>query len=72
MNDAPQEKSSRHSLEKGPAPERGPERDTARGPASEAEVRVSDNVQDYTADRERLRLVRQAAQFLAETLTRAS
>ncbi|MFI9319710.1 hypothetical protein ACIGXI_07995 [Kitasatospora aureofaciens] len=42
------------------------------GPAAKAEVRVSDNVQDYTADRERLRLVRQAAQFLAETLTRAS
>ncbi|MFI9360422.1 hypothetical protein ACIG5E_05095 [Kitasatospora sp. NPDC053057] len=42
------------------------------GPAAKAEVRISDNVQDYSADRERLRLVRQAAQFLAETLAKAS
>ncbi|MFJ9772553.1 hypothetical protein ACIRVF_15115 [Kitasatospora sp. NPDC101157] len=42
------------------------------GPAAKAEVRVSDNVQDYTPDRERLRLVRQAAQFLAEALAKAS
>ncbi|MFD8704424.1 hypothetical protein ACFV1W_17675 [Kitasatospora sp. NPDC059648] len=42
------------------------------GPAAKAEVRISDNVQDYTADRERLRLVRQAAQFLAEALAKAS
>ncbi|MFF2078077.1 hypothetical protein ACFVXG_25375 [Kitasatospora sp. NPDC058162] len=42
------------------------------GPAAKAEVRISDNVQDYSADRERLRLVRQAAQFLAEALAKAS
>ncbi|MFJ4190354.1 hypothetical protein [Kitasatospora sp. NPDC089509] len=42
------------------------------GPAAKAEVRISDNVQDYTADRERLRLVRQAAQFLADALAKAS
>ncbi|KJS60833.1 hypothetical protein VM95_18910 [Streptomyces rubellomurinus] len=42
------------------------------GPAAKAEVRISDNVQDFSADRERLRLVRQAAQYLAETLTKAS
>ncbi|MEV7597940.1 hypothetical protein AB0O91_11230 [Kitasatospora sp. NPDC089797] len=42
------------------------------GAAAKAEVRISDNVQDYTADRERLRLVRQAAQFLAEALAKAS
>ncbi|MFD7450255.1 hypothetical protein [Kitasatospora sp. NPDC059827] len=44
----------------------------APGPAAKAEVRISDNVQDYSADRERLRLVRQAAQFLAEALAKAS
>ncbi|MFG3225322.1 hypothetical protein ACGF07_11165 [Kitasatospora sp. NPDC048194] len=43
-----------------------------QGPAAKAEVRISDNVQDYTPDRERLRLVRQAAQFLAEALAKAS
>ncbi|MER7751162.1 hypothetical protein [Kitasatospora sp. NPDC097643] len=42
------------------------------GPAAKADVRISDNVQDYTADRERLRLVRQAAQYLAEALAKAS
>ncbi|MEU3570395.1 hypothetical protein AB0E96_18525 [Kitasatospora sp. NPDC036755] len=42
------------------------------GAAARAEVRISDNVQDFTPDRERLRLVRQAAQFLAEALARAS
>ncbi|SOB83229.1 hypothetical protein [Streptomyces sp. 1331.2] len=42
------------------------------GPAAKADVRISDNVQDYTPDRERLRLVRQAAQFLAEALAKAS
>ncbi|MFJ2865152.1 hypothetical protein [Kitasatospora sp. NPDC087314] len=42
------------------------------GPAAKAEVRISDNVQDYTPDRERLRLVRQAAQYLAEALAKAS
>ncbi|MFD5461509.1 hypothetical protein ACFWIQ_01600 [Kitasatospora sp. NPDC127059] len=42
------------------------------GPAAKAEVRISDNVQDYSADRERARLVRQAAQFLAEALAKAS
>ncbi|MFI6846111.1 hypothetical protein OG535_18060 [Kitasatospora sp. NBC_00085] len=42
------------------------------GAAARADVRISDNVQDYTADRERLRLVRQAAQYLAETLAKAS
>ncbi|MBO1415389.1 hypothetical protein [Streptomyces sp. FH025] len=42
------------------------------GPAGKAEVKISDNVQDYTPDRERLRLVRQAAQFLAEALAKAS
>ncbi|MGW3075101.1 MULTISPECIES: hypothetical protein [unclassified Kitasatospora] len=42
------------------------------GAAAKAEVRISDNVQDFTPDRERLRLVRQAAQFLAEALAKAS
>ncbi len=42
------------------------------GPAAKADVRISDNVQDFTPDRERLRLVRQAAQFLAEALAKAS
>ncbi|MFE2725442.1 hypothetical protein [Kitasatospora sp. NPDC059327] len=42
------------------------------GAAARADVRISENVQDYTADRERLRLVRQAAQYLAETLAKAS
>ncbi|MFE4973199.1 hypothetical protein ACFRAR_13930 [Kitasatospora sp. NPDC056651] len=42
------------------------------GAAGKAEVRISDNVQDFTPDRERLRLVRQAAQFLAEALSKAS
>ncbi|WP_031072377.1 hypothetical protein [Streptomyces sp. NRRL WC-3742] len=42
------------------------------GPAAKAEVRISDNVQDFSPDRERLRLVRQAAQYLAETLAKAS
>ncbi|MFF4380376.1 hypothetical protein [Kitasatospora sp. NPDC001547] len=42
------------------------------GAAAKADVRISDNVQDYTPDRERLRLVRQAAQYLAEALAKAS
>ncbi|MFJ3790640.1 hypothetical protein [Kitasatospora sp. NPDC090091] len=42
------------------------------GAAARADVRISDNVQDYTPDRERLRLVRQAVQYLAETLAKAS
>lgn len=42
------------------------------GAAARADVRISDNVQDYTADRSRLRLVRQAVQYLAETLAKAS
>ncbi|MGW3042488.1 hypothetical protein ACWC9T_21180 [Kitasatospora sp. NPDC001159] len=42
------------------------------GPAAKAEVRISDNVQDFSPDRERLRMVRQAAQFLAEALAKAS
>lgn len=42
------------------------------GAAGKAEVRISDNVQDFTPERERLRLVRQAAQFLAEALAKAS
>ncbi|MFI2607370.1 hypothetical protein [Kitasatospora sp. NPDC018619] len=42
------------------------------GAAAKADVRISDNVQDYTPERERLRLVRQAAQFLAEALAKAS
>ncbi|WP_224278618.1 hypothetical protein, partial [Streptomyces sp. LS1784] len=42
------------------------------GAAAKAEVRISDNVQDFTPERERLRLVRQAAQFLAEALAKAS
>ncbi|WP_049661720.1 hypothetical protein, partial [Kitasatospora sp. MY 5-36] len=42
------------------------------GAAAKADVRISDNVQDFTPDRERLRLVRQAAQFLAEALAKPS
>ncbi|MFJ6379622.1 hypothetical protein ACIQI7_06360 [Kitasatospora sp. NPDC092039] len=42
------------------------------GAAAKADVRISDNVQDYSPDRERLRLVRQAAQYLAEALAKAS
>ncbi|GAA2816311.1 hypothetical protein RMN57_18545 [Kitasatospora sp. CM 4170] len=42
------------------------------GAAARADVRISENVQDYTPDRERLRLVRQAVQYLAETLAKAS
>ncbi|MER6397531.1 hypothetical protein ABT263_15965 [Kitasatospora sp. NPDC001603] len=42
------------------------------GASARADVRISENVQDYTADRERLRLVRQAVQYLAETLAKAS
>ncbi|MEV4558368.1 hypothetical protein AB0K51_15445 [Kitasatospora sp. NPDC049285] len=40
------------------------------GRAAKAEVRISDIVQDYTADRERLRLVRVAVQYLAEGLAK--
>ncbi|MFF7452914.1 hypothetical protein [Kitasatospora sp. NPDC008115] len=42
------------------------------GAAARAEVRISDNATDYSADRVRLRLVRQAAQYLAEALGKAS
>lgn len=42
------------------------------GAAARAEVRISDNAQDYSADRIRLRLVRQAAQYLGEALAKAS
>ncbi|MFJ1757723.1 hypothetical protein [Kitasatospora sp. NPDC088134] len=41
-----------------------------RDARSRAEVRTSDVVQDYTADRERLRLVRVAVQYLAEKLAK--
>ncbi|MGK4581773.1 hypothetical protein [Kitasatospora sp. HPMI-4] len=41
-----------------------------RGRAAQAEVRVSDIVQDYTPERIRLRLVRVAVQYLAESLTK--
>jgi len=43
-----------------------------KGRAAKADVRISDVVQDYTPDRERLRLVRIAVQYLAETLARPS
>jgi hypothetical protein len=39
-----------------------------KGQAARAVVRVSDVVQDFTPDRERLRLVRLAAQYLTDTL----
>lgn len=39
-----------------------------KGPAARADVRISDIVQDYTHERERLRLVRVAVQYLAESL----
>ncbi|MFD8594670.1 hypothetical protein ACFV1L_06690 [Kitasatospora sp. NPDC059646] len=39
-----------------------------RDAGARAEVRISDIVQDYSADRERLRLVRVAVQYLAEQL----
>ncbi|MEU2625434.1 hypothetical protein [Kitasatospora sp. NPDC007106] len=42
-----------------------------RGPAARADVKVSDIVQDYTHERERLRLVRVAVQYLADSLDRA-
>ncbi|MGW4897637.1 hypothetical protein ACWEQL_36115 [Kitasatospora sp. NPDC004240] len=42
------------------------------GAAARADVRISDNAQDYTAERVRLRLVRQAVQYLADTLAKAS
>ncbi|WP_030272797.1 hypothetical protein [Streptomyces sp. NRRL B-24484] len=41
-----------------------------KGPAARADVKVSDIVQDYTQERERLRLVRVAVQYLADTLDR--
>lgn len=43
-----------------------------KGRAAQADVRISDVVQDYTPERERLRLVRIAVQYLAETLARPS
>ncbi|MFF2956002.1 hypothetical protein ACFVVU_32210 [Kitasatospora sp. NPDC057965] len=42
------------------------------GAAARAEVRISDNATDYSAERIRLRLVRQAAQYLGEALGKAS
>ncbi|MFB7473020.1 hypothetical protein [Kitasatospora sp. NPDC056184] len=42
------------------------------GAAARAEVRISDNATDYSADRIRLRLVRQAAQYLGDALGKAS
>ncbi|GAA1269659.1 hypothetical protein GCM10009665_67640 [Kitasatospora nipponensis] len=41
---------------------------TGKGQAARAVVKVSDVVQDYTPDRERLRLVRLAAQYLVDAL----
>ncbi|WP_354641329.1 hypothetical protein [Kitasatospora camelliae] len=43
-----------------------------RGRAAKATVRISEVVQDYTPERERLRLVRVAVQYLAETLAKPS
>ncbi|MFD9123864.1 hypothetical protein [Kitasatospora sp. NPDC059571] len=45
---------------------------TGKGAAARADVRLSDIVQDYTHERERLRLVRVAVQYLAETLARTT
>ncbi|MFB6888384.1 hypothetical protein ACFCX4_03600 [Kitasatospora sp. NPDC056327] len=45
---------------------------TGTGAAARAEVRISDNATDYSAERIRLRLVRQAAQYLGEALGRTS
>ncbi|MFE6866873.1 hypothetical protein ACFVFS_09965 [Kitasatospora sp. NPDC057692] len=42
------------------------------GAAARAEVRISDNATDYSAERIRLRLVRQAAQYLGDALGKAS
>ncbi|WP_035863946.1 hypothetical protein [Kitasatospora cheerisanensis] len=39
-----------------------------RDAGARAEVRISDIVQDYSTDRERMRLVRVAVQYLAEQL----
>ncbi|MGE7438387.1 hypothetical protein [Kitasatospora sp. NPDC001175] len=41
-----------------------------RGRAAQAEVRISDIVQDYSPERVRLRLVRIAVQYLAESLAK--
>ncbi|GAA5003688.1 hypothetical protein [Kitasatospora paranensis] len=41
-----------------------------KGAAARADVRISDIVQDYTPERERLRLVRVAVQYLAESLAK--
>ncbi|GAA2138613.1 hypothetical protein GCM10009760_20050 [Kitasatospora kazusensis] len=43
-----------------------------KGGAARADVKISDVVQDYAPDRERLRLVRIAVQYLASTLARPS
>ncbi|WP_441245198.1 hypothetical protein [Kitasatospora sp. McL0602] len=43
-----------------------------KGRAAQAEVRISDVVQDYSPERERLRLVRIAVQYLAESLAHPS
>jgi len=43
-----------------------------KGRAAKANVRISDVVQDYTPERERLRLVRVAVQYLAESLAKPS
>ncbi|MEU9127836.1 alpha/beta hydrolase-fold protein [Kitasatospora sp. NPDC048540] len=41
-----------------------------KGRAAKADVRISDIVEDFAPDRERLRLVRVAVQYLAETLAK--
>ncbi|KJK59520.1 alpha/beta hydrolase-fold protein [Saccharothrix sp. ST-888] len=43
---------------------------SGRGRAAQADVKVSDIVQDYTPERVRLRLVRVAVQYLAESLAK--
>ncbi|MCC9307556.1 hypothetical protein LN042_10650 [Kitasatospora sp. RB6PN24] len=45
---------------------------TGRGPAPRTQVGLSDAVQDHTPERERLRLIRLAAQYLSDTLTRSA
>ncbi|MFB7666840.1 alpha/beta hydrolase-fold protein [Kitasatospora sp. NPDC056138] len=43
---------------------------SGKGRAAQADVRISDIVQDYTPERVRLRLVRVAVQYLAESLAK--
>lgn len=45
---------------------------TGKGPAAKAVVTISNVVQDFTPERERLRLVRLAAQYLSDTLIRSA